>query len=147
MIPLTFTNLNNLNNKYLHLFKVWGKYAIPFYLMVTPQGNKYKYVNWTFTALKHQGMDFTRPLNVSCGIWHQDISSRCLEDIVWWSLHGSDLLVQHNPSMLNWIEIWGNLESKATLWTLCHLPQTIPEQTLQCGGVHYPAERGHSIME
>ncbi|KAJ8400299.1 hypothetical protein AAFF_G00396820 [Aldrovandia affinis] len=30
----------------------------------------------TTDALTHQGMDSTRPLKVSCGIWHQDISSR-----------------------------------------------------------------------
>lgn len=39
--------------------------------------------------------------------------------------------VQHIPQILDWIEI------------LCQALQTIHEQILQCGMVHYPAERAH----
>ncbi|KAK3529023.1 hypothetical protein QTP70_014414, partial [Hemibagrus guttatus] len=33
----------------------------------------------TKTALTHRGMDSTKPLNVCCGIWHHDVSSRSLK--------------------------------------------------------------------
>lgn len=35
----------------------------------------------------------------------------------------------------------GDLEVKSTLWTLCHVPQTIPKHFLQCCRMHNPAER------
>ena len=38
----------------------------------------------------------------------------------------------------------GNLEVRATPWTLRHVPQTIPEQGVLCGRAHYPALTRHS---
>lgn len=39
----------------------------------------------------------------------------------------------------------GNLVS--TLNSTCHIPQTIPDQFLQCGRAHYPAEKGPLLLE
>lgn len=86
------------------------------------------------TAQSSQGMDSSRPLKVSCGIWHKDVSSRSFPDFLSAdqrfctirssSHHGSDFLFDR-------IEIWG------IWWAICHLehcyvPQIIPEQSF-CG--------------
>lgn len=58
-----------------------------------------------------------------------------------WGHHGSDLSVRHIPQMFDWIEMW---EFGSTLKTFCRALQTIPEQLVLCGRMHYPAERGQN---
>lgn len=38
------------------------------------------------------------------------------------------------------------LKAKSTPKTLCHVPQTITDKFLQCGWMHYPAERGRGCI-
>ncbi|XP_067235791.1 protein AMN1 homolog isoform X2 [Chanodichthys erythropterus] len=44
------------------------------------------------------------PLNVSCGIWHQDIGSRSFKSCRW-NHCGLNILVQHSSQILDWIGI------------------------------------------
>lgn len=69
------------------------------YCVVPPHATK--------TALTLQGMDSTRPLKVSYGIWHQHI---CSKSFLSCKLEGGecmvlDLFLQHIRKMLNLIEI------------------------------------------
>uniref|UniRef100_A0AAY5KRQ4 vitamin-K-epoxide reductase (warfarin-sensitive) n=1 Tax=Esox lucius TaxID=8010 RepID=A0AAY5KRQ4_ESOLU len=84
-----------------------------------------------------QGMDSTRPLKLSCGIWHQFISSRPFKSF----------------TLPPWVVLVGpahSIDAQSRIWrpgqhfcTVYHVPQIIPEQCGQCGSGHYPAERGN----
>ncbi len=71
-----------------------------------------------------QGMDYTRPLNLSCGIWHQDPLSYEAGP-PWIGLDRSIVANRCSIGLRSW-------KAKATPRTLCHVPQTIPELFLPC---------------
>ncbi len=70
-----------------------------------------------------QSMDSTRPLNVSCGIWHQDISKTSFRSYKLQREASMDQICWSSTSHRCSI---GNLETKATYSTLFHVPQIIP---------------------
>ena len=41
----------------------------------------------------------------------------------------------------------GNSEARSAPWSLCHVPQFIPELFFHCGGAHCPAGGGTAIWE
>ena len=85
-----------------------------------------------------RGMDSTRPLKVSCGIWHHDASSRSFKSC---KLRGEASMdrtclssTSHRCSIgLRSGEFGGQVN---TLHSKCHVPQTMPDQcglhTLSC---------------
>jgi len=58
-----------------------------------------------------------------------------------------ELLCPTHPTDAQLDRDLGNLKARATPSTLRHVPQTIPEQCVQCGSEHYPAERATSTRE
>lgn len=70
--------------------------------------------------------------------WHQTILSRCFL-VLWiskWGPHGSDL-IQSNPWILKWIEIWGICRPGRNL---CHVPvvPVLCQGKLCCWAGNYP---------
>ena len=53
------------------------------------------------------------------------------------------LVVPTHPTVTRSDWDLGSLEARTAPLTLLCVPQTIPEQFVQCGRVHYPEERGH----
>lgn len=96
------------------------------------------------TALIWQGIDNTRPLKVFCSTntWPADpLRTSCK-----WHSRATwrpDLVVPTQTTDAGLDLCIENLEAKATPGTLPHVSQTILEQSVQYGIIHYPAKRRH----
>lgn len=78
-------------------------------------------------------------LHKTCEPWYvaQDVSSQSLKVNTLW---GGASIGQNGLASTSF-RCLGILEAKLICWTLCHVPQMVPEQILQCSGTH-PVERG-----